>query len=198
MNIRFLDMDLTIVNRDKVKIYDNKVEIKTEEYTDLWQRTYYGFRNDNSNMIQSKIKDKYFSFVVRTEFDTKCSYDQCGIIIYIDSDNWFKSSLEYENDIFQRLGSVVTNNGYSDWATTDIDANIKSMWYRLSRRDSDFLIEHSIDGVHFKQMRIFHLFKSENIEYLPFGIYAASPEKSSFNAIFSDMFITDCVWQEHH
>ncbi len=35
--------------------------------------------------------------------------------------------IEYENEQYQRLGSVVTNRGYSDWATTDIDASVKSM-----------------------------------------------------------------------
>ena len=45
----------------------------------------------------------------------------------IDSENWLKASIEYENQSFQHLGSVVTNNGYSDWATTEISANVKSM-----------------------------------------------------------------------
>ena len=46
--------------------------------------------------------------------------------------------LNTENNEYQRLGSVVTNKGYSDWATTDVEASIKSMWYRLSRRESDY------------------------------------------------------------
>ena len=37
--------------------------------------------------------------------------------MYMDSDNWFKASIEYENESIQRLGSVVTNNDYSDKAT---------------------------------------------------------------------------------
>ena len=53
-------------------------------------------------------------------------------VVYLDSENWMKASIEYENEQYQRLGSVVTNHGYSDWATTDIDALVKSMWYRLS------------------------------------------------------------------
>ena len=93
------------------------------------------------------------------------------------------------------LGSVVTNNGYSDWATQDISASIKEMYYRLSRRESDFLIEYSEDGINFKQMRIFHLFKAD--DEIPFGIYACSPENSSFKAVFSNMEITECKWLEH-
>ena len=47
--------------------------------------------------------------------------------MYLDSENWLKASIEYENQSFQHLGSVVTNNGYSDWATTEIPANVKSV-----------------------------------------------------------------------
>ena len=30
-----------------------------------------------------------------------------------------------------------------------------------------------------------------------FGIYARSPEDSSFKAVFTDMKITECVWKAH-
>lgn len=78
-----------------------------------------------------ETEEKYFSFTVKTEFDSKNRFDQCGIVMYLDSENWLKASIEYENQSFQHLGSnlgsVVTNNGYSDWATTEIPANVKSM-----------------------------------------------------------------------
>lgn len=99
-------------------ITDDKIEITTNPHTDLWQRTYYHFRNDNAPVLQVKTTDKYFSFVVRTEFDSKVRFDQCGVVMYLDSENWLKASIEYENEEFQHLGSVVTNSGYSDWATT--------------------------------------------------------------------------------
>lgn len=176
-------------------ITDNKIEIITLPNTDLWQRTYYGFQNDNAPVLQTATNEKHFSFVVKTEFDSKTRFDQCGIVIYLDSENWLKVSVEYENNSFQRLGSVVTNYGYSDWATTDIPADIKSVWYRLSRRESDYLIEFSYNGIDFKQMRICHLAKGD--QTINFGIYACSPEQSSFKATFTQMEITDCVWKKH-
>ena len=196
MNKYFLEEELYWIRKPKdILIDDKKIEIYTEPNTDLWQRTYYGFRNDNAPILQTKTKEKYFSFIVKTTFESKHRFDQCGVTIYIDSENWFKASIEYENENYQRLGSVVTNNGYSDWATQDISASIKEMYYRLSRRESDFLIEYSEDGVNFKQMRIFHLFKAD--DEIPFGIYACSPENSSFKAVFSNMEITECKWLEH-
>ena len=176
-------------------ITEDGVEIITQPHTDLWQRTYYHFRNDNAPVLQMSTDEKYFSFAVKTSFESKQRYDQCGVIMYLDSENWLKASVEYENEAIQRLGSVVTNNGYSDWATTDVDASIKTMWFRFSRRESDFCIENSYDGVHYKQMRICHMFQAAGM--IPFGIYACSPEESSFKATFTEMEITDCKWLAH-
>ncbi len=173
----------------------NKVEIVTAPHTDLWQRTYYHFRNDNAPVLQMETDEKFFSFVVKTEFESNHRFDQCGIVMYLDSENWLKGSIEYENERFQHLGSVVTNNGYSDWATTEINADIKSMWYRLSRREDDYCIECSEDGIVFKQMRVCHMWNGAGT--IQFGIYACSPEESSFKAIFTNMEITECKWLAH-
>ena len=47
-------------------ITNDKIEIITKPYTDLWQRTYYHFRNDNAPALQLTTDKKYFSFVVKT------------------------------------------------------------------------------------------------------------------------------------
>ena len=177
------------------RIGEDEIVVVTEPGTDLWQRTYYGFQNDNAPVLQMTTDERYFSFTVRTAFDSKRRFDQCGVAMYLDSDNWLKASIEYENEQYQRLGSVATNLGYSDWATTDIDASVKSMWSRLSRRESDYLIECSSDGVHFKQMRICHMWKGGG--EIRFGVYACSPEDSSFTARFSQMELGECKWLAH-
>lgn len=176
-------------------ISDGRIEILTNPHTDLWQRTYYHFRNDNAPVLQMETEEAFFSFTVKTEFDSKRRFDQCGVVLYLDSENWLKGSIEYENDRFQHLGSVVTNNGYSDWATTEIDPEIRSMWYRLSRRRDDYCIECSTDGITFKQMRICHLWQGGGA--IRFGVYACSPEDSSFRAVFTHMELSECKWLAH-
>ena len=110
------------------RIDEEQVSITTDPHTDLWQRTYYHFRNDNAPLLQIETDDRYFSFVVKTDFSgSHHRFDQCGIVMYLDSENWLKASVEYENESFQHLGSVVTNHGYSDWATTEIPASMKVM-----------------------------------------------------------------------
>ena len=177
-------------------VSDDKVEIVTKPHTDLWQRTYYHFRNDNAPVFQMETDEQFFSFTVKTEFESKHRFDQCGVVMYLDSENWLKGSIEYENEQFQHLGSVVTNLGYSDWATTAIHASIKSMWYRFSRREDDYCIECSTDGEHFSQMRICHMYKGDGA--IRFGIYACSPEDSSFKATFTNMELTECKWLKHN
>ena len=177
-------------------VSDEKVEIVTKPHTDLWQRTYYHFRNDNAPVFQMETEEPYFSFVVKTSFEeSHHRFDQCGIVMYLDSDNWLKGSIEYENEQFQHLGSVVTNNGYSDWATTAIDASVKTMWYRFSRREDDYCIECSADGETFTQMRVCHMWQGGG--KIRFGIYACSPEDSSFKAVFTNMELTEYKWLPH-
>lgn len=194
-------MDLNISNFQWTRepadctITENTVEVVTKPFTDLWQRTYYHFRNDNAPVFQMETEEHFFSFTVKTEFDSHHRYDQCGVVMYLDSDNWLKASIEYETAEFQHLGSVVTNLGYSDWATTEIPANVKSMWYRFSRRQDDYCVECSQDGERFSQMRICHMHKGGG--KIRFGIYACSPEDSSFKAVFSGMALTECKWLAH-
>ena len=177
-------------------VSNDKVEIVTDAHTDLWQRTYYHFQNDSAPAFQMETDEKFFSFVVKTNFaDSHTRFDQCGVAMYLDSENWLKASIEYENKDFQHLGSVVTNGGYSDWATVEIPANIKSMWYRFSRREDDFCLECSADGKKFSQMRICHMNKGAG--KIQFGIYACSPENSSFKAVFTNFEITECQWRAH-
>ena len=177
-------------------IGENTVMITTDPHTDLWQRTYYHFRNDNAPVLQMETDEKYFSFVVRTDFSgSHHRFDQCGIVMYLDAENWLKASVEYENEAFQHLGSVVTNHGYSDWATTAIPADVKVMWYRFSRREDDYCIDCSRDGENFTQMRVCHMWEGRGT--ICFGIYACSPEDSSFQAVFTDMQITECAWKAH-
>ena len=136
------------------EVKGDTISITTAPHTDLWQRTYYHFQNDNAPVLQMKTREK-----------------------------------------FQHLGSVATNNGYSDWATTAISADVKTMWYRFSRREDDYCIECSSDGLTFSQMRICHMYAGA--DEIRFGIYACSPEESSFTAVFSDMKITECAWKAH-
>lgn len=191
------ELDFRWTREPKEWSYDgDTITITTEPRTDLWQRTYYHFRNDSAPAFQTETAEQYFSFTVRTDFSgAHHRFDQCGVVMYLDAENWLKASVEYENGEYAHLGSVVTNGGWSDWATTEIGADECAMWYRLSRRGDDYRIECSRDGVKFSQMRICHM--AAGAGKVRFGVYACSPEDSSFTAVFTDLGLGECVWQPH-
>jgi len=168
------------------------LEIFTEERTDFWQRTHYGFQRDDGHCLLLKQTGD-FSLTTHVEFHPRAQYDQCGLIVRIDSENWIKVSTEYESEHVSRLGSVVTNLGYSDWATQDVKSNHSEMWYRISKRGSDFLLENSYDGQAWIQMRVTHLHRQA--ESYEIGVYACSPIGKDYRCCFKALEITDNKWQ---
>jgi len=178
----------------RYEICEDSLIIHTDPVTDFWQRTYYDFRHDNAPAFVFPVAEREFSFTVKTQWSPARLFDQCGVMLYLDADNWVKASVEYDNERISKLGSVVTNLGYSDWATTDIDTVVNEMWYRLSRRGQDFLVENSPDGASFKQMRIFHMHKP--IDVVNIGVYACSPLESSMPAEFSHFNLGECQWAQ--
>ena len=53
-------------------------------HTDLWQRTYYHFRNDNAPVLQMETDDKFFSYIVKTDFTDRPVEPQIIKRIYIE------------------------------------------------------------------------------------------------------------------
>ena len=169
----------------------NGLEIITSEKSDFWQKTHYGFRRDDGHCLLTR-RSGDFSVLTHVEFQPQEQYDQCGLIVRLDDKNWIKASTEYEDARTSRLGSVVTNLGYSDWATQDISSNHREMWYRMSKRGNDFLIESSTDGQDWLQMRIAHLHALK--EQLQVGLYACSPIGKAFWCSFSYLRFSDNRW----
>lgn len=160
----------------------NGLEIWTDPGTDFWQRTHYGFRNDNGHCLLQDV-DGDFTVSTQVEFSPQGKYDQCGLVLRLDEDNWIKASAEYINPENSKLGSVVTNLGYSDWATQDVSADVGQLWYRASKRGPDVRLDFSLDGKAWQQMRICHLHRPS--EKIGVGVYACSPLQNSFWCRFS-------------
>ena len=187
-----LPRGFTWLNEPRRYNLGNGLEIFTDEKTDLWQNTHYGFRRDNGHCLLIRQAGD-FSMMTQVEFNPREKYDQCGLMVRIDSLNWIKVSTEYESEQVSRLGSVVTNLGYSDWATQDIASNRRAMWYRIRKRGSDFLLEYAYEGRVWNQMRIAHLHKTA--EEYEIGVYACSPIGKDFRCCFKTLEISDNTWK---
>ncbi|MFA5467977.1 MAG: DUF1349 domain-containing protein [Sphaerochaetaceae bacterium] len=180
------------LNEPQHTLRDGVLKLTCASKTDFWQRTHEGFRRDNGHALLTKVKED-FSLTVRCEFLGKAPYDQAGVMVRIDGENWIKSSIEWENEVYSRLGSVVTNLGYSDWATRDIPSDIAVKWYRVQSRASDIFIQTSDDGKTWEQLRVAHLHAHKG--ELAIGLYACSPHTGGCEVTFSHLEIGPSTWQ---
>jgi len=187
--------DFEWINKsDNFTIVGSDLTIQPKSETDLWRRTYYGFRNDNAPIFVTKIEGD-FTFTIKAAFDYKNQYDQCGLFVRADVDNWIKAGAEYEDETLSRLGAVVTNLGYSDWSTQDISSAQTELWHRISRQGDDFLIENSMDGQAWTQLRITHMHQID--AKLAVGVYACSPLGRDFHCKFISISISENLWPPH-
>jgi len=163
------------------EIKENRLQIVCDGETDFWQRTHYGFRADNGHFLYVELKGD-FTIETHVHCDFQHQYDQAGFMVWVNEDCWVKSSVENEIDEPRKFGAVVTNHGYSDWSTQDIDNSFTSYRLQLNRRGSDYKLSyfHEATGT-WVQMRLFHLFDNPVVRA---GIYACSPKEGGFRATF--------------
>lgn len=170
---------------------DDALTLTTQPDTDYWQRTHYGFQRDNGHFFFTPVSGD-FTLTAQVAFTPNAQYDQCGVMCRAGAESWIKASVEYEPHEPCRLGSVVTNLGYSDWATQDVEAAVDQMRYRLSRRGADFRVEAATPGGAWQQLRITHLHDCP--DRIDVGVYACSPVGPGFTCSVSGLTLEACVW----
>lgn len=187
---------------------DDCITLTTEPGTDFWQRTYYGFQNNNAHAYLWKT-EKNFTFECTARCHYKVRFDQAGVLVWVDQFNWIKVSLEYEDESLSRLGAVVTNNGYSDWSTRNCETS-GFIQYRVSQRGPDFLLEAN-EGGDWEQLRVCHLavlgvttadmgtLNATDLPAVPVsvGVYACSPGESSVEVEFDNIQYESSQWEFH-
>lgn len=153
---------------------NSQLVFETDQDTDYWQKTHYGFEADNGHFLYAKT-NKNFRMTTKVEAFPKSRYDQAGLMIRYSKDLWVKTSLEYIRDGVSKLGAVVTNKGYSDWSTQYVDGNDVNLYFRLSRIAQNCYVDFSWDGEEWMQIRIAHLDLPDGAPILA-GLYACSPQ----------------------
>lgn len=166
----------------KWKLKNKQLQLFTDAETDFWQKTHYGFQADNGHFLYTNITG---DFTMETEVacDFKHQYDQAGLMVRISDQCWIKTSVEFEPDEPNKLGVVVTNNGFSDWSTQDTEDSFTNFKLRITRKKSDYKVAYySIKTKNWVQLRILHLFDEPKVKI---GIYACSPKQNQFSASFN-------------
>ena len=176
-------------------IHDTYIRLISQPQTDFWQKTNYGYQRNTGHAYLLPIEKNAFTFDVCVSFEGKELYDQAGLFLYFDEDNWAKASLENGLNGTLMLGSVITHSGYSDWAIAfEMKQSVSAIYYRLHKKENDFLIEYSLDGKQYNELRMFHLHVERELRL---GIYACSPMNSSFEAIMDHWHLQPLQWSEH-
>lgn len=190
------------------------IVLRTDSQTDFWRRTHYGFSVDNGHCLLAHVAG---DFVVQARIlaHPQHQYDQAGLIVRSSAGSscWLKTSVEYEPAETSRLGAVVTNFGYSDWSTqafepiptntkraeagsTNASATSQSAvsppaidyWLRIRREADDYIVDSSLDGARWTQIRMAHLHESRG-QPVRVGLYACSPKENGFEAAFSQFSV---------
>jgi regulation of enolase protein 1 (concanavalin A-like superfamily) len=165
------------------KLDPDGLTVETAAGSDFWQRTHYGFRVDNGHALLLPVSGD-FRLETEIHFSPLHQYDQAGLFVRLSEQCWLKTSIEFEGDAPSRLGSVVTNQGFSDWATQDVPPSTRRACYRITRRSSDYLIEHETGPGVFSQIRLAHLAEDDGRAQVMAGLYACSPKGAGFRATF--------------
>lgn len=168
-NVRFNDLGMVVNSRSK---------------TDFWQSTHHNFHKDNGHFFFTRSQ-RNFTLTVQWHFEEAFQFDQCGLMLRVDERNWFKLSMMTENPQMPKLGTSLTNFGYSDWAVQDLITPVTDIWYRLRRNSGDYIAYFSLDGQKFKQLRLFHLI-NDNPE-VKVGPYICSPQRNDFECVLTGL-----------
>jgi regulation of enolase protein 1 (concanavalin A-like superfamily) len=163
--------------------------LETAAGSDFWQRTHYGFQVDNGHALLLPVAGD-FQLETTLSFEPVHQYDQAGLCVRLSERCWLKTSIEFEGVEPSRLGSVVTNEGWSDWATQDIANTVRHAAYRVTRRSGDYLIEYQSTPGIFTQLRIAHLTEDNGQNPVFAGLYACSPKGAGFRAHFHFLRVT--------
>jgi len=166
---------------DPADVFFNEtgMNVMAREKTDFWQSLHHNFGRDNGHFFYThKIGD--FSMTVKWSFAALNHFQQCGIMVRVDERNWIKASLMQDDAKFPKLGTSVTQKGYSDWASQNLLAPVNAIWYRIARKSGDYTVLYSLDGENFSQIRLAYLMR--DIPEVKVGAYLCSPNISGFEA----------------
>ncbi|CAI4034554.1 hypothetical protein SMKI_10G3480 [Saccharomyces mikatae IFO 1815] len=175
----------TWFNKPKVVSQEEgKVSLETDEKTDFWRETFYGFTRDSGHFLGVRA-GKAFTAQLRIQGNYQSLYDQAGIMVRIDNDHWIKAGIEI-SDGRAMLSSVLTN-GKSDWTTAVYDGNASDFWLRVTVEKGFLRLQVSSDKKTWPLVRLAPFPISDH--YLV-GPMACTPERGGLKVTFSEWSLT--------
>lgn len=165
-------------------ITGNKLSMQVTPNSDYWRISHYGFTVDDAPFYYAEYGGE-FEAKVKVTGDYKVRFDQAGMMIRIDHENYIKCGIEYVDGKFN-LSTVVTHHT-SDWSVIALDRPVEAIWIKAVRRLDAIEIFYSYDDREYQMMR--NAWMEANCP-VKIGMYAASPDGTGFKATFSDFKVT--------
>ncbi|MDE6050893.1 MAG: DUF1349 domain-containing protein [Paramuribaculum sp.] len=169
---------------DSWKISGKTLVMDVTPNTDYWRISHYGFTVDDAPFYYSEYGGE-FEAKVKVSGDYKVRFDQAGMMIRIDHENYIKTGIEYVDGHYN-LSTVVTHHT-SDWSVIALDRPVDSLWIKAVRRLDAIEIFYSFDDKEYHMMRNAWMEANRPVKI---GMYAASPDGNGFRATFSDFRVS--------
>ena len=165
-------------------IKNNKLTMQVTPQSDYWRISHYGFTVDDAPFLYT-TRGGEFEVKVKILGDYKVRFDQAGLMLRADKENYIKAGIEFVDGKYN-ISCVVTHHT-SDWSVITLDKPIEHIWIKAVRRLDAVEIFYSFDDKNYTMMRNSHL--ADNTPVMV-GMMAACPDGQGFEARFESFKIT--------
>ncbi len=165
-------------------IRNNSLNMFVTPQSDYWRISHYGFTVDDAPFYYATYGGE-FEVKVKITGEYVARFDQAGLMIRIDHENYIKTGIEYVDGVYN-LSTVVTH-GTSDWSVIALEKSVPYIWIKAVRRLDAVEIFYSFDDKTYTMMR--NAWLQDNIPVMV-GMMAASPDGNGFNVKFENFKVT--------
>lgn len=165
------------------EIKDKKLTMMVTPQSDYWRISHYGFTVDDAPFYYSTYGGE-FETKVKITGDYKARFDQMGLMLRIDAQNYIKAGVEFVDGKFN-LSTVVTHKT-SDWSVITLEKAPPFVWIKAVRRLDAVEVFYSFDDKEYIMMRNAYLQDNTPVQV---GLMAACPDGNGFKAIFENFTV---------
>lgn len=165
------------------EIKNNSLVMDVTPHTDYWRISHYGFTVDDAPFLYT-LRGGEFEAKVKISGKYKTRFDQAGLMIRIDHENYIKAGIEFVDGKYN-LSTVVTHHT-SDWSIIPLDKPVEYVWIKAVRRLDAVEIFYSFDDKNYIMMR--NAWLQDNHPVMV-GLMGACPDGDGFKATFEDFSI---------
>lgn len=155
------------------------LQVTTAAQSDFWRKTHYGFIRDSGHFFYREVTGD-FTAEIRVDGRYKDLYDQAGLMLRVDAENWIKTGIEFFDG--QQHASAVVTREFSDWSVVRLAGSPSSLWLRVVRKAEAVEIFTSLNGQEYRLLRMAYLLPSAVTQV---GPMCASPDGAGFEVRFT-------------